>query len=138
ATAAVQKALTIDPQSVPALAAAARIHEGGGNLLAAADANRKLAAVDRRYRTEYLTAVAKLEARLGRREQALQAGRDLLDAAPGNPENYKFFADLCFGLGERAEGFEALRRAVRVNPSEPQVVLTLASALAEQYQTGEA
>ena len=31
------------------------------------------------------TAVAKLEQRLGRREQALQAGRDLLAASPGQP-----------------------------------------------------
>src|SRR5207244_4643539 len=126
ATAAVQKALTIDPQSVPALAAAARIHEGGGNLLAAADANRKLAAVDRRYRTEYLTNVAKLETRLGRREQALQAGRDLLEAAPGNQDHYKFYADMCFSLGEQEEGLETLRRSLRVNPSQPTVILHLA------------
>ena len=44
-------------------------------MLAAADTNRKLAALDRRFRTEYLTAVAKLEQRLGRSEQAMQAGR---------------------------------------------------------------
>src|SRR5207302_3615868 len=55
ATAAIVKALELDDKSIPAWAAAARIHETGGNFLAAADANRKLAAVDRRYRTEYLT-----------------------------------------------------------------------------------
>src|SRR5262249_28529052 len=90
------------------------------------------------FRTEYLTNVAKLEARLGRREQALQAGRDLLEAAPGNPENYKFFADLCFQLGETNEGLEVLRRAVRLNPAEPDLLLHLAGALAGQFHTGEA
>ena len=107
-------------------------------LLAAADTNRKLAALDRRYRSEYLTTVAKLEQRLGRREQALQAGRDVLAASPGNPDVYKFFADLCFQLGDQEEGLEALRRSVRANPSDPQGLITLANALAERVRQGEA
>src|SRR5204863_4164875 len=127
-----------DPNSVPILASAARMHEAGGNLLAAADTNRKLATLDRRFRTEYLTAVAKLEQRLGRRDQALQAGRDLLAASPGNPEVYKFFADLCFQLGDQEEGLEALRRSVRANPSDPQGLITLANALSERVRQGEA
>src|SRR5439155_3541787 len=84
------------------------------------------------------TNVAKLESRLGRKEPALQAGRDLLAAAPGNPDTYKFYADLCFQLDEEKEGLEALRRSVRVNPSEPQVLLGLAQALAERFRTDEA
>ncbi len=138
ATAAIAKAIELDGKSLPILASAARIHESGGNLLLAADINRKLAALDRRFRTEYLTAVAKLEARLGRRAEALQAGRDLLAAAPGNPEHYKFFAELCFQLGETEEGLESLRRSVRANPSEPQGLLTLANALTDRTNTGEA
>jgi tetratricopeptide (TPR) repeat protein len=138
ATKAIDASLGLNAQSIPALATAARIHEAGGNMLAAADTNRKLAAIDRRYRTEYLTNVARLEARLGRREQALAAGRDLLVAAPGNPEHYEFYAQLCFQLGETEEGLNALRRSVRLNPSEPKVLLTLAAALAEQFRTDEA
>jgi tetratricopeptide (TPR) repeat protein len=138
ATEAIAKAAETDPKSVPILASAARMHEAGGNLLAAADANRKLAALDRRFRTEYLTNVAKLEQRLGRREQAIQAGRDLLAASPGNPETYKFFADLCFALGDAEEGLEALRRSVRANPSDPQGLITLSNALAERVRQGEA
>jgi tetratricopeptide (TPR) repeat protein len=138
ATASIGKAIELDGKSLPILASAARIHESGGNLLLAADINRKLAALDRRFRTEYLTAVAKLEARLGRRTEALQAGRDLLAAAPGNPDHYKFYADLCFQLGEAEEGLEALRRSVRANPSDPQGLLALANALAERFRTGEA
>ena len=104
----------------------------------AADTNRKLAALDRRYRTEYLTAVTKLEQRLGRREQAMQAARDLLAASPGNPDVYKFFSDLCFQMGDQEEGLEALRRSVRANPSDPQGLITLASALGERVRQGEA
>lgn len=138
ATETVAKAQEKDPKSIPLLIAAARIQEAGGNLLAAADINRKLAALDRRYRSEYLTAVAKAEQRLGRRTEALQAGRDLLAASPGNPEVYKFFADLCFQLGDQEEGLEALRRSVRANPSDPQGLITLANALSERVRQGEA
>ena len=62
-----------------------------------------------RNRTEYLTGIARLESRLGRVDAALKAGRDLLAAAPGNPEHYEFFAQLCFQLGRSEEGLDALR-----------------------------
>ncbi len=138
ASEAIGKAIAKDAKSIPVLTAAARVYEASGNVLAAADTNRKLAALDRRYRSEYLTTVAKLEQRLGRREQALQAGRDVLAASPGNPDVYKFFSDLCFQLGDQEEGLEALRRSVRANPSEPQGLITLANALAERVRQGEA
>src|SRR5262249_49783324 len=77
-------------------------------------------------------------ARMGRADQALKAGRDLIAAAPGNPEHYEFFAGLCFQLGRDDEGLDALRRAVRVNPNETKVVLTLAETLAGQFRTEEA
>ena len=138
ATETIAKARAKDPKSVPVLTAAARITEASGDLLAAAEANRKLAVLDRRFRTEYLTAVAKLEQRLGRRDQAMQAARDLLAASPGNPEVYKFFAELCFQFGDQEEGLESLRRSVRANPSDPQGLITLASALSERVRQGEA
>jgi tetratricopeptide (TPR) repeat protein len=138
ATGAITKAIGKDPKSIPILTSAARIHESSGSLTSAADTYRQLANLDRRYRTEHLTNVAKIEARLGRRDQALQAGRDLLAAAPGNPDHYKFFAELCFQLGDPEEGLESLRRSVRANPSEPQGLLTLAGALSERQRAGEA
>ena len=135
---AVTKASTLAPQSVPILMASARIYESQNNLLAAVDINTRLAAIDRRYRTEYLKQVATLEQKLGRRDKAIQAGRDLIAAAPGNPESYEFFSQLCFQLGEAEEGLGALRRSVRVNPTEPKGLLLLASALSEQFRTSEA
>ena len=57
---------------------------------------------------------------------------------PGNPDNYEFFAQLCFGLGRSEEGLDALRRAVRVNPNDTKITLTLAETLAGQYRTDEA
>ena len=138
ASRAIAKAVTIAPQSIPILTASARIHEAQNNLLAASDINRKLAQIDRRFRTEYLKHVATLEQKLGRRDKALQAGRDLIAAAPGNSEMSEFFSQLCFQLGENEEGLNALRRSVRVNPTDSKGLLLLASALGEQFRTSEA
>jgi len=135
---AADKAIATDPRSIPAWTLAARVRESAGNLADSADALRRLGEIDRRNRTEHLTGVAKLEARLGRIDAALKAGRDLLAAAPGNPEHYEFFAQLCFQLGKADEGLDALRRAVRVNPNDTKITLTLAETLAGQYRTEEA
>ena len=135
---AADKALEIDPRSVSAWTQAARLRESAGSLGDAAVALRRLAEIDRRNRTEHLTGVARLEARLGQVEPALKAGRDLLAAAPGNPDSYEFFAQLCFGLGRPEEGLDALRRAVRLDPNNTKIALTLAGTLAEQYRTDEA
>ncbi len=135
---AITKASELASQSIPILMASARIQEALNNLLTAVEINTRLAAIDRRYRTEYLKQVATLEQKLGRKDKAVQAGRDLIAAAPGNPELYEFFSQLCFQLGENEEGLGALRRSVRVNPTEPKGLLLLASALGDQFRTGEA
>ena len=75
---AIGQALDLVPNSVPCLVAAAKIQEAQNNLIAAIETNTKLATIDRRYRTEHLKKVAQIEVRLGRREKALQAGRDVL------------------------------------------------------------
>ncbi|WP_254508225.1 DUF1583 domain-containing protein [Anatilimnocola floriformis] len=134
----IQAALRLEPQSIRSLAAAARIDEQAGELQSAAEYNRKLAVIDRRGRGEYLKKVSQLEAQLGRTAEALQAGRDLIASAPGNSENYEYYAELCFRLNQQEEGLQTLRRAMRVNPTEPKLLLTLAAALANQFRTDEA
>lgn len=134
----IEKALALEPQSIPLLATAARLTEQAGALKEAGDLNRRLATVDRRGRSDYLRRVAQLETQLGRTDEALAAGRELLASAPGNTENYEFFASLCFRLGQTEEGLQTLRRAVRLNPGEPQLLLVLAGALSEQFRTDEA
>ena len=135
---AAEKAVALDPRSIASRVALARLYEATGRFGEAAEASRQLATLDRRSRTEHLIDVAKLEARLGRTEQALAAGRDLLAAAPGNAENLQFFADLCFQLGDNEQGLEALRRAVRSGESDPRPMIALAEALARDFRTEEA
>ncbi len=135
---AIAEATVIDPRSVPAWVATARLREAAGDLLGAAEAFRALTRLDRRSRTDYLIGIAKLESRLGRKAEALAAGRDLLAASPGNAEHGQFFAELCFGLGETNEGLDALRRSARANPSDPKSTITLAENLARQFRAEEA
>ncbi len=82
---AADKAVEIDPRSIPAWTLAARVRESAGSLGDAAAALRRLAEIDRRNRIEHLTGVARLEARLGRVEQALKAGTRLAGRGPGQP-----------------------------------------------------
>ena len=138
ATEAVEKGLSIDPKSVPTLNAAARISESSGNFGQAAEYSRRLAESDRRAKGDHLMNVARLEAQMGRSEQALAAANELIVSAPGNTDNYEFLAQMCFRLGKSDEGLEALRKAVRINPNEPHLIMALAAALADQLRTDEA
>ena len=135
---AITASLKVDGESVASWTVAAGLFEKSGRNGDAAEANRTLAVLDRRFLTEYLKKIATLEQKLGRLKQAQQAGRDLLAAAPGNPENFQFYANLCFQLGQKEEGLKALRRSVRANPSDEDTVLALARALSDQLETAEA
>lgn len=59
-------------------------------------------------------------------------------SAPGNTDHYEFYAQTCFRLGKPEEGLEALRKAVRINPNEPHLIMAMGSALADQLRTDEA
>jgi tetratricopeptide (TPR) repeat protein len=135
---AIAKALEADDKSLPTWIVAARLYESSGLFAQAVEANQKLAALDRRARTDYLQRIATLNMRLGKINDALQAGQEVIAAAPGNPEHYQFYAQLCFQVGKTNDGLDALRRAVRVNPTDLKALLTLASALGEQFRTDEA
>ena len=138
ATESIEKGLAIDPKSAPTLTVAARISESSGNFGQAAEYSRRLADSDRRSRGDHLMNVARLEAQMGRSEQALAAANELIVSAPGNTDNYEFLAQMCFRLGKADEGLEALRKAVRINPNEPHLIMALGAALADQLRTDEA
>ena len=50
----------------------------------------------------------------------------------------QFFADLAFEVGQPQAAVEALRQAVRVNPSDEASLRALAKTLADEFQTPEA
>lgn len=138
ASSAIDKAIEKDPQSILAFTAAARIAENAGDFGRAADLFRKLTQVDRRSISDHWTSVTRLETQMGRKEEALEAARQLIVAAPSKTESYEFYAQTCFRLGETDEGLQALRKAIRINPNEPSLMLALGTALSEQMRTDEA
>ena len=138
ATEAVDKAMQADPKSIPALTVAARIAETSGDYGRAAQMNRTLAEIDRRSRGDHLMNVSRLEGQLGRADEALAAAQELIVSAPGNTDNYEFYAQVCLRFGRADEGLDALRKAVRINPNEPHLIMALAAALADQLRTDEA
>ena len=129
---ALEKALAIDEKSIPVLTSAARVAETSGDYGRAAAENRKLANIDRRLRSEHLMNVARLEAQLGNRDEALAAGKELIVSAPGNTDNYQFYSQLCYRLGETEEALDTLRKAVRINPTEASLTMALGKALARR------
>lgn len=138
ASRSINKALEIDPKSIVALTTAARIAETSGDFGHAADLSGKLAEIDRRSRGDHLMSVVRLEIQMGRQEKALKAAQDLIRSAPGNTEHYQFYSQTCFRLGRADEGLEALRKAIRINPNEPALIMALGSALGDQFKTREA
>lgn len=133
-----QKAVRLSPQSSNVLKVVARVAEKAGLLTDAAEAYAKLAASDLRFQTVHLEKRADLLRRLGRKDSALEAGRQLLAAAPDNPQHYRFFADLCFQLGQLDAGLEALRQGVRINPTDVATLQAAGQALADRFRTDEA
>ena len=138
ATEALEKALAINDKSISVLTSSARIAETSGNFARAAAENRKLAVIDRRLRSDHLMNVARLEAQLGNRDNALEAAKELIVSAPGNTDNYLFYSQMCYRLGEAEMGLDALRKAVRINPTEPALTIALGRALADEFRTDEA
>jgi len=133
-----EKALEINDKSIPVLTSSARVAETSGDYARAAAENRKLASIDRRLRSEHLMNVARLEAQLGNRDEALAAAKELIVSAPGNTDNYQFYSQLCYRLGETEMALDALRKAVRLNPTEASLTIALGKTLAEEFRTDEA
>ena len=135
---AIDNATELDPGSPFIWETAATIQERSGRFGDAIQSYRKLATLDRRFLSNYLTQIASLEMRLGNTDAALKTGEELIASAPGNSEHYRFFADLCFRVAQSDRGFDVLRRNVRSNPNDQDALLYLARMLADDFQTDEA
>ena len=138
ATNAIQKAIELNSSNINYSLAAARLQERSGQIGPAIETFRRLAAIDRRFMSNYLTQIAGLQMRLGESEAALKTGRELISSAPNNADNYRFFADLCFQTGDNATGLDTLRRNLRNHPNDIDAINSLAKYLSNELQTDEA
>ena len=135
---AIDRATELAPDSAIVWETAAPLQERSGRFGDAVKTYRRLAAVDRRFLSNYLTQIASLQMRLGNIEEALQTGQELIASAPGNTDHYRTFAEMCFRVGQTQRGLDVLRRSVRNNPHDADMLLYLARVLADEFQTDEA
>ncbi|MBC7817429.1 MAG: tetratricopeptide repeat protein, partial [Planctomycetaceae bacterium] len=131
ATVAARKAVELAPRNGVFIQAAARMLTLDSQWLSAVELYERLLKVDRRFRIDSLRAIAELEQKLGRKEKALKAGRELLAAAPGNPESAEFVVEVCLRFGQNAEALQILRRASRQNVADKRLALRLVERLME-------
>ncbi|MFO1064844.1 MAG: hypothetical protein U0892_13345, partial [Pirellulales bacterium] len=135
---AVAKALELNPDSLSALQLAFRVRERAGYYAEAIEALRKLIIVDRRYQSNYLTEIARLEIRLGHVDRAIAAGEELIGTRGVGSEQLRTFANLCFQAGENTRGVDVLRRIVRTDPKDRETLGLLAKRMADDFRTDEA
>lgn len=133
-----QQAISINKNSLSSWTIAARVMEKAGLLAEASAAHAQLANMDRRTQVDHLKRVAEIEQQLGRTDKAMQAAKDVVAAAPSNPETYRFFAEMCFRLGQPELAVDALRKTVRANPGDQDALTSLAEVLAKDFRTEEA
>lgn len=135
---AIEKALQNSPDSVDALAVAARMYEDSGRLALAIEKRRRLAETDQRFRTGHLQQLSSLHLRVGETDQAVDVGKELLAASAGSIEAYRFYADLCGKIGRIDQRLDTLRRCARLNPRSNEAQEMLARQLAEDFKTDQA
>ena len=138
ATAAIRDALQADENDIAALTVAAELYRKGSRLGDAVEAFRQLARRDTRFLPNYLKRISGLQLQLGQTDAALATAAELIEAQPGNPDSYRFYADQCFKVGRDDEGLETLRRALQAAPRDPDTRQALAAALANRFRTAEA
>ncbi|MGL6193760.1 MAG: tetratricopeptide repeat protein, partial [Thermoguttaceae bacterium] len=104
----------------------------------AADIFTLLASADAPRRVEHLKRLACLQRDMGQADKAIETARLVMATGAGNAANSRFYADLLLGFGNRADGIEALRRAVRLDPKDEVSLSTLANVLSDNGQFDEA
>jgi tetratricopeptide (TPR) repeat protein len=136
AAVAARRAAELSPRNGVFLQAAAKLLAADSQWQSAIEFYQRLMKLDRRFRVDSLRAITELEVKLGRKDHALKAGRDLLAAAPSNPENAEYVVEVCLRFQAHAEALQILRRAARQNPAEKRLALKLVDRLMEVQPEG--
>ena len=138
ANAAMSEVLKLDEHNPKMLVLSSDIAEGLGNVEQSIQSLRKLADLDRRKRQDYLERIVKLHVRKKKWPEAVEAAREVVQAAPSRLESYEFFAQVCMQAKKPEQAIEALRKAMRIDPDSSRLTLALGSALAENRKYDEA
>jgi len=135
---AIESGMAEDASDIGAMEVAAELYRKSSRSTDAITVYRRLAEVDVRFLPNYLKRISSLHMELGQVDESLAAADELIQAGPGNPESYRFYAEQCFRVGRDDEGIDRLRRALRAAPRDRDARRALASALDTRFRTDEA
>lgn len=138
ATSATLQQLEFDMKPASPLQRLTDLYERTGRLGDAIEAIGRMARVQPGNRIDLQRRIARLQSKLGRHDEAIAAGELLITLSPGDPDSYRFLADLAFAAGRSSIAVEALRKGVRVSPGDPTTLKALGKLLADEFQTAEA
>ncbi|MDR2441436.1 MAG: tetratricopeptide repeat protein [Planctomycetaceae bacterium] len=139
ATLAIEKALAaVQPPGYRLLRVAAELFEQNGNGEKAIELYKILAERDTIWRADHLKHLALLQVKLGYIDHALETSRTLIGFASGNPNHFRFYADLLLSIGHYEEGINILRQALRIEPGDIATLTLLAQTLDKNGQRNEA
>ena len=133
----IQRALACDSESLLVLRYAANLYPKINEHAVAVPIYENLVSLDRQNRVEHLKSLALLYSDLGEVDHAIETGRLVMATGAKNPVNSRFYAEMLMTLGHRDDGIRALRRAVRIDPTDLVSLSALADALANDDQTEE-
>ncbi|MEL6104930.1 MAG: DUF1583 domain-containing protein [Planctomycetota bacterium] len=134
----IEKALVAAPKSIEALVVAAQMYEDTGRLQPAIEKRAQLAESDQRFKAGHLQKLSSLYLRIGKTDEAIAVGKQLLAASNGTVDAYRFYANLCGQIGRTDERLDTLRRCARANPRNDEAQRLLATQLAEDFKTEQA
>jgi len=134
---AIDQARGLAPDSLPILEWSAQLHESHRNFGVAVALYRELVAKAPKSRILAWQRIVALEERQGHATESLAAARELLDAAPENPDICEFVADVCLRQGRHDEGIQILQRALRRTPDNRRMLTRLAEVLLDRDRTAE-
>jgi predicted Zn-dependent protease len=138
ATESIEKAIALSPDTNILLEAAGDLFEKGNDQVRAAAIYEKLAQSDPQRRVDHLKRLANIQRDLGNMDKAIETARLVMATGAGNAANSRFYADMLLHVGRHADGIEALRRAVRLDPTDTVTLSALADGLFDAGEINEA
>src|SRR6056297_1795211 len=135
---ALERALAINANDLPALQMLADLRASNRQTAEAIETLQQLADVDPRSRQTSLRRIANLQIERGQPEAALRILSQLLDQQPNEPTLWLEQADLQFQVGQIEQGYESLRQALRMAPRNADVLTRFAERQATDFHTDDA
>ena len=128
AAAALEKALVLNPDDIPANRSLAEIYAQLKQHENAKAVYARLIAIDNSNAREYHANLARLLSNVMEFDAAKAAAKQVLAHSPRNPEGHQILAEIALTMGDYPSAIESLKHAVRLRPKAIEIRVELAEA----------